>query len=136
MDKTVVRIGSAPKEKYNEKLLALFYYLFFWFYFRDRIHSIFIRQISVNKEAIAKKEDMNIQAKVLSTKIIVQCKDKPVRFHNLEIGKITDSCIRDGNLLVDISINKRFIKSIKKILSQPNIISIEMGDEVWLPKKK
>jgi len=79
---------------------------------------------------------MNIQAKVLSTKIIVQCKDIPVEYHNFKIGKITGSHYENGQVFMDISINKEFAKRVKKILSQPNIISVSIGDEIWLPKKK
>ena len=66
---------------------------------------------------------MKIKAQILNSKIKIKFKDKSVKHHDIKIGKITGSHIKDNQIYVDISIDKKFVKKIKKLLTQPNIIS-------------
>lgn len=60
---------------------------------------------------------MNISAKILKSKITIECKNKPVTFgsEGSKIGKIIDSKIEDGSLIVTIKINKEWNKRVSEL---------------------
>jgi len=68
---------------------------------------------------------MKLKAQILNSKIKIKFKNKSVKYHNVKIGKITNSYVKDEQLWINVSIYKKFVKKIKKLLTQPNIISAE-----------
>jgi hypothetical protein len=56
----------------------------------------------------------------------VKIKNKAIKHLDVNVGKIIDLEIKNGQMNVIAMINKRSINKIKKLLSQPDIISAEI----------
>jgi hypothetical protein len=56
----------------------------------------------------------------------VEFKNKMVKYHTGNIGKIVNSEIKNGQLNIIVKIYKNQVNKIKRLLSQPEVISAEI----------
>lgn len=78
------------------------------------------------------KQDYKMKLKfnnLIPVSLRTEFKDKTIKYHTGNVGKIINSEIRNGQLTVTVQIYKDQINKIKKLLSQPEIISAEIKNE-------
>lgn len=66
---------------------------------------------------------MKINAQLLESKLAIKCKGKPVKYHDIKIGRIIGTEMKDGKLYINIKIFKKYTKNIIGLIKKESNIS-------------